>query len=551
MSQPDPFALPTSTADLPEMNVNMSRMQYDQQAPTRDVTGANFPNGAIHTRFQVSGTRRWNPSKSYIRMRCSLTKSDSSTPLNTSDDIGCNMGLMSNLFQSGEFRIADKTVSRVSDYMAQVDALDTRLSKSKAWLDSTGKSTNMWESSFEERKHKVSSNGVDYKKGEVSEITSATIIDAGRAQATNTVQWDLTGNAAGERLLIFAEGGTPIVAPNTNFNCQVELKVGDTIVFGAGTLAAQALVVINVINATTVQIALPGEGTVDSTVAIGTNVFSIYRASPHAPSRRVKTFELAWQPPMSIFKVQEWLPAGKYELVLNPQTTSTYKQRAIESLVAKTAGTDFEFAVIDMYLYTAMADSSRIDDLTYMIDLDETRCQVDTGTGSGLQQKNFDVSPSSYALSAAFQDASAGSTSEYSASKFKVRAGIAGGNDLSLTRLYLTYGGQSKPSPDADPSYVEGTAIDYTTQRYADSLLQSGQFFQDGGSETIQEWQVRGPYYHFNWPKDGRDRSTRAQVNFQLGTPANTRVLMFDHYKSVANISVKDGHVIDVQVFDA
>lgn len=546
MSQPDPFALPTSTADLPEMNVNMSRMQYDQQAPTRDVTGTNFPNGAIHTRFQVSGTRRWNPSKSYIRMRCRLQKVAGSggAQLTDLDDVAPNLGLMSNLFQSGEFRIADKTVSRVSDYMAQVDALDTRLSKSKAWLDSVGAATNMWESSFYKRQQKVSSDGVE----DETKTRCKSLVQIG-LDPLNTVAFDFTGGTV-ERELLFATGAGVAVPALTG----LDIAVGDRIIFaeGSGLVPGNSLVV-EAIGASYLGVTAASIGA--STPALGADVAALARdfiiCRDGNESRRVKDLELKWQPPMSIFKVQEWLPAGKYELVLNPQTTAAYKLRAIESLGFKTAATDYDFEVVDMYLYTAMADSSRIDDLTYMIDLDETRCQVDTGTGSGLQQKNFDVSPSSYALTAAFQDSVAGSRSEYSASKFKVRAGILGGNDLSLQRLYLTYGGQSKPSPDADPEYKEGTAIDYTTQRYADSLLQSNQFFQEGGVETLEEWQTRGPYYYFNWPKDGRDRSTRAQVNFQLGTPANTRVLMFDHYKSAAHISVKDGHVIDVQVFDA
>ena len=52
------------------------------------------------------------------------------------------MGLCASLFQSSEFRIADKTVSRVSDYLPQIDALETRLSKSSSWLKSVGATTN-------------------------------------------------------------------------------------------------------------------------------------------------------------------------------------------------------------------------------------------------------------------------------------------------------------------------------------------------------------------------------------------------------------------------
>ena len=78
------FDLPTSVAELPSVNQAMSRMQYDQVAPTRDVVGTAFPNGQIHTRFEISGTKRWVPSKTYIRLRCSLTSDAASAVALTS-----------------------------------------------------------------------------------------------------------------------------------------------------------------------------------------------------------------------------------------------------------------------------------------------------------------------------------------------------------------------------------------------------------------------------------------------------------------------------------
>ncbi len=139
------FDLKQSAAELPSLNQGTSRLSYEQHPPTRDVTGNNFPNGAIHIRWQVAGTRWWVPANSYIRMRCSIG-TNASPPLQQSAnlDIAPNMGLAANLFQSAEFRIADKTVSRVSDYMAQVDALEKRLNKSKSWMDSVGKDLELW-----------------------------------------------------------------------------------------------------------------------------------------------------------------------------------------------------------------------------------------------------------------------------------------------------------------------------------------------------------------------------------------------------------------------
>ena len=107
------FSLKTSTDQLASANGGMSRAEYLQQPPTRDVTGTNFPNGAIHFRWQCSGTRWWIPSQSYLRIRCQITRGDG-TALTLADDVAPNMGLAANLFQSAEMRIADKVVSRCS-----------------------------------------------------------------------------------------------------------------------------------------------------------------------------------------------------------------------------------------------------------------------------------------------------------------------------------------------------------------------------------------------------------------------------------------------------
>ena len=123
------------------------------------------------------------------------------------------------------------------------------------------------------------------------------------------------------------------------------------------------------------------------------------------PARRLREFELTWQPPLSVFKIASALPSGKYELVLNPQTNSVFQKAAIESLGAdKVPGTDFVFEIVDMYMYVNTVEGKRADDLTYLLDLDQTRCQTEDISSAAFGQRNFDVSPSTYALTAAFQD---------------------------------------------------------------------------------------------------------------------------------------------------
>jgi len=534
------FDLKTSVSSLEDANQGTSQMMYEQYPPTRDVTGNSFPNGAIHIRWQNSGQKWWVPSRSYIRMRVTLTKADGATQLDLADDVAPNMGLCANLFQSAEFRIADKTVSRVSDYMPQVDALETRICKSKSWLDSVGASSNWWQGEFKQRQIAVASDSSNEQKSEVSTGRLA----LGFA-AANTVAIAVDTGV----LTVAAGGGAAPPDLTTIFQAgdEIEINVG-------GNVGLVKYRVSAIPSATTLQLNnLKG-------IAVGAaNLdFSRIRTSVSKvdDARNVKEFELIWQPPLSIFKISHAMPAGKCELVLNPQTTSQFRKRAIESLLAdKAAGVAgaFNFDVKDMYLYVSTVNGPRADDVTYLLDLEETRCQVDVVDGTNFTQKNFDVSPSTYALTTCFQDDRAGNLTQYSASKFKINNDES---ELRLNRLFINYAGQNRPSPDADPKYNVGDARDYTTQRYAETQLYSGGYYDCGGAETLTEWQERGPYYYFSWPRDGTDRSTRVAVHFGFevipGAPLNNgRVLLFDHAKKVARVRVQDGRVVDVQVEDA
>jgi len=559
------FELKTNVSELSSANEGLSKMEYEQHPPTRDVVNNSFPNGAIHFRFQTSGQKWWIPSKSYLRMRLQLTKGDG-TPVDVAFGAAPNMGLMSNLFQSGEMRINDKVISRVADFMPQVDALETRLTKSKSWLDSVGESTNWWAESQSLRLAEVANDGTIVKDtvAVVPPETTSTRVQMG---------FDAAGGAGNDRnaaayvaatgVITFTQnGGGALPAPNP-------YQVGDFFVYtdiqgdpdGVKDVKCE---VLQVINATSIRVRanIPADVAAD-----GRTDFTRVRPNPIVapPSRRVGEFETVWQPPLSLFKVGHALPSGRYELVLNPQTSSSYMKRAIECVLGQAsknpqapnaAGNpaNIKVNVVDFYLYCATVDGPRADDMTYLLDLEQTRCQAEKIDTTNFQQKNFDVSPSTFALTAAYQDLRVGENTALSASKFKSydAAGVpTTSEELKLNRFFINYAGQNLPAPDADPDFQAG--IDYTTQRYSESQIYSGAYFDTGGAETIEEWHERGAYYYFSWPRDGTDRSTRVNVHQQFNGAdvANMRLLLFDHSKQVGRVRVQDGRVVDVQLEDA
>lgn len=562
------YDLKTTVEELSSAHPGTSRMEYDQHPPTRDITGNNFPNGAIHFRFQTSGMKWWLPSRSYIRMRCSLTKVGGGQ-LDKNDDVAPNMGLCASLFQSAEFRVNDKTISRISDFMPQVDAIETRLSKSRSWLNGVGDALNFWGDDFKARQAAVCSNGVL-----IRELTDETLNNpTSEAYSRANLSFDAAGGTGADRNAASYTEATGRVVFSLNGGAALPGDVGlvypigsyfeYTAIQGATStdsrLKKPAKVVAH-INATTIQV---------ETGVIGADVASDGRTdfirvdvksaavSNINVARKVKEFEIIWQPPLSVFKLAHALPSGKFELVLNPQTSSVYKDLAIQSSLSnKVAGTDFDFAVNDMYFYCNTVEGPRADDITYLLDLEQTNCQSEQFSAgqTSFQQKNFDVSPSTYALTVAYQDTRSNSDSRVSSSQFKVSdaAYTSNSEELNLNRFFINYAGQNLPSPDADPTY---TAVnDYTTQRYAESLIYTGCMFDTGGGESLYEWHKRGAYYYFAWPRDGTDRSTRVNVHNQFATStdtANMRMLLFSHSKQVARVRVVDGRVVQVDLEDA
>lgn len=558
------FDLKTNTDELSSTNEGTSRMEYDQHPPTRDVVDSNFANGAIHFRFQTSGQKWWIPSRSYIRTRFSLTKGDN-TPIDTAFGVAPNMGLMSNLFQSAEMRINDKVVSRVADFMPQVDALETRLTKSKSWLESVGESTNWWEEKQSLRLVEVASDGT---------VVKDTVAVAPAETTSTRVQmgFDAAGGAGNDRNAAGYDAATGVVTFDRNGGAALPAanpyQVGDFFAYTdiegdpKGSLNIKCEV-LQITGATTMVVRA---NIVDDIGIDGRTDFIRIRPNPIAapPSRRVQQFELTWTPPLSLFKIGHALPSGRYELVLNPQTSTSYQKRAIETILGQPSKNpqlsgagdpaNFKLSVVNMYLYCATVEGPRADDITYLLDLEQTRCQSEKISTTDFQQVNFDVSPSTYALTVAYQDLRAGENTAISASKFKSYEAVnvpTVAQEQKLDRFFINYAGQNLPAPDADPDFVAGK--DYTIQRYVETQIYSGAYFDTGGAETIEEWHDRGSYYYFSWPRDGTDRSTRVNVHqkFNAGDVTNMRCLLFDHSKQVARVRVQDGHVVDVQVEDS
>lgn len=547
MKMSNMFALMTSQEQLPASNRGMTDMHYVQYSASKDVTGANFPNGTQYIKFTMSGTKWWIPKRSYLRMRATITKADG-TPITTQDDIAPNMALMANLYQSLEFRINGKVVSRISDYVPQIDMLDKRLNMSKSWLDGGGASTGFYNADARKRAHDLSTFGAERPDTNFINEYALALPNAALGEPLNFL--DLTTPNQVEitiinQLIFTPNAGRAIPDLSLTFN------IGDIIAINDGGQKVRRITAFQSTNTTNDTIVVDGAALTAVAAANLAAQVRIFR-SQAKHSRRISGFETSWQPPLGIFKVKHAMPAGDYELVLNPQPSTSYQRQAIESITRDKipgTGNDFIFTVVDLYLYVCEVDGPRSDNINYYLDLDEITCQKKGVINStSLQQEQFNVSPSTYALTLAFQDSRTLDSSQLSASKFRI--GGARKDELKLRRMYINYSGMNKPQPDADPSYKQ-TAVreDYTVQRYLDSTIYSGTYFESGSNETIEDWHERGPYYYFFWPRDGTDRSTRVNTNYQFSEAiSNAEVMLFNHFKKAALIKIENGKIVHVQV---
>lgn len=535
------FDLPQSVGELPALNQGMSRLNYEQVPPLKDITGTSFPGGRIEHRFELSGNRWWIPSRSYIRLRAKFTNGDGSIinlqqtvlagrPFDSvrGGDKAINMGVMGNLFQSMEFKIAQKVVSRISDRVAQIDALKNRLNYSKSQLDGWGASTNCWQSSFEERQQMM------VLGGSINDNVPATVIKPSPQAGTVAI------NTLG---LVTGAAGTLFLT---------SLRVGDKIRIGQTAADGGDYTVTQIDDDTTAEV-FPYPVANIAATALWSRV-----RQKQSPQR--SELEFIWQPPLGIFSCPYALPAGRYELSLIPQNSAEYMKKAIESLALDIdqrsqldnngTAAQIQFNVVDMNLYIATTEGPRVDDLTYMLDIEDINCQVENITGNGFQQKNFDVEPSTTALTIAWQAQNAGLNTLSSQSKFKFPSNIAAlpSGELGLERFFVRYGLDQKPNPDLDPNYSSPTA--FATQLYGESQLYSGQKFNEGSPESEQDWIDRGLYLYYAWPRDATDESTRVNINYQFNNALTVnnvaRTLLFNHYKNVAMITIKSGRVTDV-----
>jgi len=518
-------------------DADASRAQYIQLPPVRDVTGDQFSAGPITFRWHNSSSTYTIPNKCYIRMRLRMVNQVvAGEPLRLTDDIAPNINMGHHFFSNCEWRINDRMVSRISDYVAQIGALDTRLNRSATWCKTIGAATNYAQVSMSSRKSAICNDGTP----EFVRPTRALPVVATYVQATGAFQF---ASAVARAQVSVRSWLTP-----STFYYPMRCDR------------------INPADATQILT------TIDRVIPNGFNTWLLIPEPLEEDKNQGASFqEITFQLPMSIWKVQHGIPACNHQLILTPQTKAALERSIIESYYRDHPEVDIQFVVTEMYLMLWQIDGTPVTNTSFVIDLENIRCQTDNNLKLNLTPKTFDVSPSTFALTLAYQDNRvSGGDTRCSAAKFLAySADITQETTQCLTRFYIQFAGQQYPNPDADPlrddnfnSVVPSPATiitDFAVERYMQTMINTGLFTTDD-PESIGEFRTRGSYFYFPTPRDSTDNSTKVTIHQEFKSQTrlpilnsdmeNMRVLLFDHSRQAAKITIAGGHVTNVQLED-
>ena len=312
--------------------------------------------------------------------------------------------------------------------------------------------------------------------------------------------------------------------------------------------------------------------------------------------------ETLWVPPLGIFKIGHAIPTTRHELHL--VIPNDYMKRALEfgflgygdgntvdDLLWQPGAqtpttTKFRLEIESMEFFAAMVMGPRADDAKFVLDLTELRMSplsIPSDTVTQTQTYPFNLSPNSSRIAVALQSGAVGN-GIMSLTKFHLpTVDSLSGGETAFARFYVNFAGQNRPREENEsellgnlPFPSEFNSMEngkqFFSQRYLETMWNSGLISSQGGCETFEEWLSRGAFYHWNWPRDGGDLSTRFHVFLQLktgasdegkqivgngyellinGKPNIVTILVFDVVARPFMISIRNGNVITAETSDA
>ena len=498
----------------------------------RDVSGRQFASGVQDFVWSVARPNCWVPSMSYFLLDVTL-KGGQDPSIAVQPKIWEQLALAENighsLYVSSYFNMGGNTVSSCNQFHAQIGALHERVNNSAAWARSIGVGVYNNSASFSERCAAISRN----------------------AEATNTsVGISLTDG----KEEFYRPGGT---------ESKVAISVlgaltGTLTTFSAADVGNSIIVdgfkfqIKSVSNATTATV------TPAPTTALSdpTAHWYMVRRNETRTTQARNALQLIWRPPLGIWGTTNLLGAGQYKISLSPD--SNYQFSAVECKQVdahlKTPGvgvaSPYTLTINNVRFYPTTCQYELPDGPQAPLHLLEYAGYARTMSGSQASF-NFSVPPSTEQLFVFVQAPSAGSNPVYPPSKFVA----VNNSDLNLANVQLTYAGQTKPPTRLQAGFnksMVGSDVSYLTQMYYQGILETGRNNDTGGTESLDDYLQRGPFYAFTFDKDASSMETEVAIQIGYNNPDSaqfdpgTKLFLVARYRTIREVTVSQGMITKV-----
>jgi hypothetical protein len=542
-------------------------------------TGLNPQNWTQNThtfRFTVDGNTYWVPQRSYLRIRAKFRKSVKASnptnfvPITRGDGIAPAFGFCATLFQSIAHDMSGTTVSQITSYVSQIDTLRHRIMKGQSWRDTMGPSINAY-TDFHTRQNMILRDALSEEDTKFIHITKTQLIknapnDGSGITLASTFEVDVPAGRSFTGDEVIVTGGSGTLSAGTvvsKINLDEDgtweaysdiLQVGDEMTVFVGGKQARSKV-IAIVGQDLYLHPVIHEGALGPTTEFD---FIIHHAIEKYHTVPTEEVEFLWSPPLSLWQdTAHGIPASIHELRLTP--SQEWTNNCVETLGTLNALHQPHVEITDMKLFISVVDGPMAGSSDgkgqYCLNVSDWVCnaqQAPINTSGSLRLATYDVHASTTQLAFAFQNTSTSSNTKFPVSRFLCKDG----DHLKLTRFFIQYAGQQRPTPDSDQSIElkENDLISAVvpsknnlTQRWYETLINTNAMYNPGGVESFPRWLSLGPYYYFNWPKPPTDISTRVSLQYVMNNSDVCNILMFSRNNTAHLISLSNGRVVGVE----
>jgi len=539
------------------MATNYNLMEVTCQ---RSVGDAAFSQGNQQFNFTIGRPNAWCPNRSYFKIDLKLEGNGTANPIpRVSDQISLADNCAGNLYTNCFFKAGGQDVSAITSFMPQASALKKRLNRAHPWLQSIGKPTNFDIASQVSRIYQLSTS----VRGDNGDGSTAYMLKGCADANYATVNVEI---AAATGVVTSTVAATLWNSPSTAL-ADTQLYVGDILV-----VRGQKYTVSAITDDTHVLV----QPTTAIAIAATTDFYFI-RPNVRNTTVSKNVISVIWQPSIGIMDYDGWLGAGDYQFTLTPD--SNYLLNAVEtrnsglynSALNSVVANKINLSIQNVKLYVQQCKLDIPEGPQALSLIESLIMSKPISSSNSVSNLQFSVPPSTQYISVFVQSNQAGSSNLFPPSMFKALpsgVNVADFNnlsgDLTLSTIQLTYGSINKPSTNWSSalSTTGGGAISVAAapvavgsnnqtasqtnqmvQRFYDSYLEmNNKANMPEGSETMDEFLQRGPFYHFMFERDSSDRSTELQLNIgysNISTASNVYVCAW--YHNTVNYTVSNG----------